>query len=153
MGRQVKRVPVGFGWPRGKTWPGYLLPDWLEEERCSACDGGGWSLRAQELYNRWYGNAPFRPEDNGSTPLTADTPEVRELARHNAHYARDLVGCNEDREAQRLADGRRVRGLATSGWPVGGEGFGDRRVGDEDGPALGRHPVERKRAAQDRQAV
>ena len=103
MGRQVKRVPVGFGWPQGKTWPGYLLPDWLQEERCSACDGDGWSPRAQELYSRWYGYAPFRPEDNGSTPLTADTPEVRELARRNARYARDL-GWNEDREAQRLAD-------------------------------------------------
>lgn len=105
MGRQVKRVPVGFGWPQGETWPGYLLPDWLTEQGCSACGEGGWSPRAQELYDRWYGNAPFRPEDNGSTPLTADTHEVRELARRNANHARDLGHtCDEDREAQRLAD-------------------------------------------------
>lgn len=104
MGRQVKRVPVGFGWPRGKTWPGYLLPDWLQEKRCSACGGGGRSPRAQELYSRWYGDALFRPEDNGSTPLTAYTPEVRELARRNVHYARGLGCTDEDREAQRLAD-------------------------------------------------
>lgn len=105
MGRQVKRVPVSFGWHQGETWPGYLLPDWLTEEECSACDGGGWSPRAQELHDRWYGKAPFRPEDNGSTPLTADTPEIRELARRNVSYARDLrYTCDEDLEAQRLAD-------------------------------------------------
>lgn len=39
MGREIKRVPIGFSIPLEKTWWGYLLPPiW-----CQACDGKGTS--------------------------------------------------------------------------------------------------------------
>lgn len=43
MGREVKRVPLDFDWPIGKVWHGYLLPDELDEDRCDACRGTGYT--------------------------------------------------------------------------------------------------------------
>jgi hypothetical protein len=37
MGREVKRVPIGFNWPMGEIWWGYKLPPLL----CQTCDGTG----------------------------------------------------------------------------------------------------------------
>lgn len=37
MGREVKRVPLGFNWPVGKKWWGYLLPN----VPCQTCAGTG----------------------------------------------------------------------------------------------------------------
>jgi len=41
MGREVKRVPVGFDWPVGKIWDGYLLD---YEERQHPPAGDGWQI-------------------------------------------------------------------------------------------------------------
>lgn len=30
MGREIKRVPLGFDWPVGKKWDGYVPPQWRE---------------------------------------------------------------------------------------------------------------------------
>lgn len=40
MSREVRRVPLGFDWPMGKTWEGYLTPDRLLEDRCPDCRRG-----------------------------------------------------------------------------------------------------------------
>lgn len=47
MSREVKRVPLDFKHPIGKTWPGYLSPD---VPVCAACGGSGQtaSLKAFE---------------------------------------------------------------------------------------------------------
>lgn len=46
MGRVVKRVPLDFDWPIGKTWPGYMffglcgaMEQYIkdEEKRCNLC--------------------------------------------------------------------------------------------------------------------
>lgn len=37
MGKQVKRVPVNFDWPKNKQWWGYELP----EVMCQSCGGIG----------------------------------------------------------------------------------------------------------------
>jgi hypothetical protein len=37
MGREIKRVPVGFDWPLGKVWWGYLL----DSVQCKTCNGTG----------------------------------------------------------------------------------------------------------------
>lgn len=36
MGREIKRVPLDFEWPRAKVWRGYLTPDSLKEAPCPA---------------------------------------------------------------------------------------------------------------------
>ena len=83
MGREVKRVPLDFNWPLHKTWEGFLNkrpgPD-----NCVACDGSGSSPTAKKLSDQWYGNAPFRPEDNGSVPLKITDSAVRQFATKNA---------------------------------------------------------------------
>lgn len=38
MGRQLRRVPKDFSWPRGKVWEGYRNPHYI---KCSSCDGRG----------------------------------------------------------------------------------------------------------------
>lgn len=110
MGREVKRVDLDFHWPLDKVWSGY---QWTEEQRerwaeddCPDCTEG-WSPRAWELKSQWYGNAPFCPEDNGSTPLTAETPAVRAFAERNVAHAPGYYGTGEPAitcEARRLAD-------------------------------------------------
>lgn len=78
-----------------------------DDVRCSDCAGTGFSPHNRYLYELWYGKVPFRPEDNGSTPHTADTPAVRAFAERNVAAAPWFYGTGEDatvREAQRLAD-------------------------------------------------
>lgn len=116
MGREIKRVPLDFDWPRGKIWQGYLSPERFEENVCPGCvkpptwegqhpRGDGYSRHGQHLHGLWYGYAPFRPEDNGSTPLTPGTPAVRAFAERNVASSPGYYGAGEDavhREASRL---------------------------------------------------
>lgn len=53
MGREVKRVPLGFNWPVNKVWWGYEL----EGVPCLTCRGRGWiSYRPfPENYDGWDG--------------------------------------------------------------------------------------------------
>lgn len=49
MSREVKRVPLDFGWPLNTVWEGYLMPDSLKECPCpagEACERGQTSARA-----------------------------------------------------------------------------------------------------------
>lgn len=46
MGREAKRVPLDFDWPRGKTWSGYVMPDDLQERECGDCRNGSTPARA-----------------------------------------------------------------------------------------------------------
>lgn len=106
MGREIRRVPLGFDFPLNETWTGFLTPDELDEDPCPANCEGGWSPRANYLYKLWYGNVPFKPEDTGSTPFTIDTPAVRAKAESNVAHAPDYYGSGERAirwEAARLA--------------------------------------------------
>ena len=106
MGREIKRVPLDFDAPLDKGWAGYDMPEDLYGITCDACGGRGYSPRALHLHELWYGNAPFNPEDNDSTPLTAETPAVRAFAERNVANAPDFYGTSElaiQREGRRLA--------------------------------------------------
>lgn len=46
MGRETRRVPLDFDWPIGGIWPGYLMPESLEERDCEVCENGSTSARA-----------------------------------------------------------------------------------------------------------
>ena len=104
MGQELKRVPLDFSWPLDKTWQGFINPHYTATE-CAKCNGSGYSPKANFLKGQWYGYAPFKPEDRGSKPFTADHPAIRRLAEHNAKPNSELnwLGCNADNEAQRLA--------------------------------------------------
>lgn len=82
MGREVRRVAIDFNWPLHKVWKGFInnRPGPTD---CAACGGSGSSPTARILKDRWYGYAPFEPEDNGSVPLTIDHPAVRKFATKN----------------------------------------------------------------------
>ena len=41
MSREVRRVPLDFDFPLGKTWSGYLMPDSLAPRLCPDCNGSG----------------------------------------------------------------------------------------------------------------
>jgi hypothetical protein len=107
MGRELKRVPLDFGWPINVIWGGYLNPFSTQSTKCPDCDGTGSSPESKLLSDQWYGKAPFRPEDRGSVPLTPDTPAVRAFAERNVNHAGHFYGTGDDairREARRLAD-------------------------------------------------
>lgn len=112
MSYELKRVPQNFTWPLKKAWSGYEN-NLYTAIRCDACDGTGNSPEVIRLADMWYGKAPFRPEDRGSLPVTADTLEVRDRAERNQHSSRGFRGNDEIailreaaivREANRLAD-------------------------------------------------
>lgn len=105
MGREVKRVPLDLDWPIGAVWEGYLMPDRLREDECPDCKKG-YSEHAQHLFDLWYGYVPFAPADNGSVPVTTDTPAVRAFAERNVTQSPEYYGAGEYavvREASRLA--------------------------------------------------
>lgn len=105
MGRELKRVALDFSWPLHKVWDGFVNPHYTATQ-CTCCDGTGSSSHARMLKDRWYGNAPFRPEDRGSKPFASDHPTIVRRAEHNARPDRNLGwgGCDAQREAQRLAN-------------------------------------------------
>lgn len=101
----MRRVPSGFNWPLGVTWAGYIRPDFLRADPCPDCENG-YSPEARVWYEKWYGNAPFSPEETGSTPYTPDTPHIRAAAEHNIASSPQYYGTGEAaiyREASRLA--------------------------------------------------
>lgn len=107
MGREVKRVPLDFDAPLKEVWSGYRMPAALQLPDCGACGGRGYSPRALELHDMWYGYVPFLPQDNGSTPLTASSPAVLAFAERNVrnapeYYRGGVMAIQQ--EAQRLAD-------------------------------------------------
>ena len=97
MGREVKRVPMEFDWPQRQVWPGYLSPDWRP---CPAGCRHGSTPEADALTARWYGHAPFRPEDRGSVPFEPDHPLIAERAWRNVRGDRFAAQA----EARRLCD-------------------------------------------------
>jgi hypothetical protein len=88
MGREVKRVALDFNWPVGKTWEGFLMPDELRAGQCPDCELG-YGPEAQNMYKQWYGYVPFKPEDNGSTPVVPDEALLADIRRKLAF---DLSG-------------------------------------------------------------
>lgn len=107
MGRELKRVPLDFAWPMDKPWSGFLNPHYAKSHNCIPCAGSGSSPGALLLKAQWYGNAPFSPEDRGSTPFLPTHPAVRAVAERNVAHAPEYYGSGEaaiQREARRLAD-------------------------------------------------
>jgi hypothetical protein len=106
VSREIRRIAVDFDWPLNEVWQGYLMPEELLAESCLACENG-YSEHGKYLHDLWYGYVPFKPEDNGSTPLSPNTPAVREFAERNVNSAPEFYGRDPMavlREATRLAD-------------------------------------------------
>ena len=108
MGRELRRTPIGFGWPLNETWKGYLTPEWLVPPHCGDCEGSGNSPRYLELEALWYGNdSGFSPEDTGSTCHGPKHPTIMAMATRNVGGNPSYYGTGReaiDREAQRLAN-------------------------------------------------
>ncbi len=96
---------MDFAWPLNKTWGGYLNPFQRHCTDCPQCGGSGYSVTAKLLRDRWYGNAPFAPEERGSVPFTPAHPAVIAFAERNVHNSTAFYGAGEAvvfREAVRL---------------------------------------------------
>lgn len=105
MGREIKRVPLNFGWPIGEVWAGFLNPHYAEQQTCPLCVGKFHTPEAQYIYDQWYGNAAFDPSMTGSTPFAADDPIVVSLATRNVSRAPEYYGTDRyavHRECKRL---------------------------------------------------
>ena len=112
MGRELYRVPLNFNWPVDTTWEGYLNPHYKGNcIPCAECAGTGESPASRMLKENWYGNAPFQPEDNGSTPFSPSEPAILSIAQRNVSHSPEFYragstpGQTEDaiaRESRRL---------------------------------------------------
>ena len=105
MGRELKRVPMDFNWPRNKTWGGYLNPFSNQSVKCADCDGSGYSPKAKCFHDQWYGYAPFEALAYGATPLAFDDPVLVALARRNVEHSPGYYGTDQNavkREQVRL---------------------------------------------------
>lgn len=71
MGREMRRVPLDFDWPRGKIWEGYLNP---HNRKCEVCKGYGDTASSRFLMD-WLRILPVAAEES-----IMGTPE------HLAHY-------------------------------------------------------------------
>lgn len=104
MSRELKRVALDFQWPINKVWNGYINEPFKRRIPCFCKNGYGPVARL--LFDRWYGFAPFRPEDRGSTPFAPDTPAIAALAQRNVSRSPEYYGNDPKavkREARRLA--------------------------------------------------
>ena len=88
MGREVKRVPLDFGWPLKKIWEGYLCP-WYKEHyhECDMCPEderyGGRSGMTQRGYAHAR-NIELAYEGKGFNPLTfEDIAVLKEYYKDN----------------------------------------------------------------------
>lgn len=106
MGRELRRVAMDFDWPENKVWKGFLNP-FPSAAPCQTCSGSGLAIAVRRLTDRWYGNAPFRPEENGSAPFTPEDQQIRLFAERNVSSAPGFYGRDSgaiDRETVRLCD-------------------------------------------------
>lgn len=114
MSREVRRVPLDFAAPIGKTWAGYDWPEKFHEEKCPTCkDGYGMTPEAQLLYEQWYGNAPFDPASTGSAPFQFDHPAVRADAERKCDRDAWFYGSGE---AAIIKESHRMAALYNSRW-------------------------------------
>lgn len=90
MGREIKRVPLDFDWPKDVVWGGFLNPFYKQSTKCPDCDGRGSTAAYRELEHRWYGHVPFKPEDRGSKPFLPTDLVIVRRAGNNAAQARYL---------------------------------------------------------------
>jgi hypothetical protein len=112
MGRELRRVLLDFDHPVGQPWPGFLNP-LHSATKCAHCDGTGYSPEARHMHDLWYGYAPFKPEDRGSVPWTADSLPVRAFAERNVRQSPEYYGTDERAIA---TEARRLAALFNEGW-------------------------------------
>jgi len=112
MSREVKRVPLDFDWPLKKVWSGYVMPDHLQPSPCPHCKNG-YSPTAQRLYDQWYGKAPFKPADRGSTPFLPTGPEAQAWAKRQCDREPTYYGTGEIAE---YTEAVRICGLWNRQW-------------------------------------
>lgn len=118
MSREVRRVPLDFDWPLRTPYSGSSMPKELEPVACTGCAGRGESEIGKVLYDLWWGKVPFRPEDNGSTPHTPETPGMMDHCRRKLIDARafydDLHGSRGEETV--LREARRLCGIWNGMW-------------------------------------
>lgn len=85
MGRKLYRVPLDFAWPIDKVWRGFLNPFYPLQQKCSDCQGSGYTPEAKEISDQWYGTVSFDPRAYGATPITRDHPKIRAMAIRNVN--------------------------------------------------------------------
>lgn len=105
MGREIKRVATQFDWPLSQVWRGYVNPHSDGSRRCQACEGSGYSPEGALESARWYGRAPFSPEETGSEPFTPRTPQVADFALRQTERSPEFYGSGPAavlRESERL---------------------------------------------------
>lgn len=113
MGRELKRVPLDFSWPMNKVWEGFINPHYGESSNCAVCNGTGESPAARVMESLWYGNIPFKPEDNGCTPYTHDTSHVRQFAERQCARSPEFYGSSE---FSIQCEAKRISKLWNSSW-------------------------------------
>jgi len=105
MGRQVRRVRLDFNWPINRIWGGFINPFYSMSTKCPDCGGSGSSPQIKQLTERWYGDAPFKPEDRGSIPWKPTDKPIRQFATRNIARGLSLFPRAEkfiELEAERL---------------------------------------------------
>lgn len=107
MGRQLRRVPLDFGWPMNETWEGFINPFYMHRSECGSCDGTGYSPQAKLFSEQWYGKATFDPVAYGSKPLTIDSPALIDSVRRKIRWADELVA-RGDSPANWYTNGGRI---------------------------------------------
>jgi hypothetical protein len=53
MGREIRRVPLGFDWPLDRVWCGFVNPH-PRAKKCADCDGTAWNRKTRQIAEDFY---------------------------------------------------------------------------------------------------
>lgn len=109
MGRDVKRVPVDFGWPLNEIWEGYLTPDRLQGETCRSCNGSGQTHFGWWLHYFCYEIAMLASDVHKQDRGRPMHPWLAEFSQAHGHFEYSDVG--EWKRDYEVRDRERLRGM------------------------------------------
>ena len=118
MGREIRRVPVGFDWPIEKVWWGFVMPSTLHSQECIYCDRKGYSKIALKLYNIWYGYEHYFPSGPELKPFESTEEVIVEYAKKNVSktYTGDTWIKKEFTENELKQEAKRLATVFNGRW-------------------------------------
>lgn len=113
----VRRVPLGFNWPVGDPWHGYVNP-WPGPEPCRSCGVSGFNPETKRLLDRFNSWAPrmTRGEEKTLLSFGFGKAEIRSIRSRKGRWNPILCEALLEERSKRLG----VYGLCSS---CDGEGY------------------------------
>lgn len=104
MGRELRKVPLDFDWPKGVIWKGYLNP--YQPIDCKVCGGSGLNPATKKLSDDWYTH--LRTDGQEGWMYHLEQEDVDTLVGEDRLWDFTRVPINEEQKEivrKKIADG------------------------------------------------